>query len=202
MSEETATPEGEAPTPTPEASPPEDQSVPYERFAQVNKKAKEAADRAKQLEKQMADLQAQMEERESAGLPELERERKRAEQLEKRIQDAEKRADEAEQRVQRTQRERWVAAAAQAQNFADPSDASAFVNLDDIEDEKDAERAVKRLAGQKKHLLKAEEPVLPGRVLENGRAPEEGPKDGINLDAEARLVADNLKQFLANRQKV
>jgi hypothetical protein len=199
MAEESATAE-ETETTTEATKPPEDQSVPYERFQQVNKKAKDAADRAKALEKQMADLKAQMDERESAGLPELERERKRAEALEKRIADAEKRAEDAERSVQRGQRERWVTAAAQAQNFADPSDASAFVNLDDIEDEKDAERAVKRLAGQKKHLLKAEEPTLPGRVLKDGRPNNNGDRRaGIDPLADAQVLADGLKQFASKQ---
>jgi hypothetical protein len=173
-----------------------EESVPYERFAQANKKAKEAAERAKGLEKQMADLQAQIEEREQAGLPELERLRKDMEKAQKRAEEAEAKAAEADQRVARTQKERWIASAAQAQNFADPSDAAAFLNLDDIDDEKDAERAVKRLAGQKAHLLKGEEPKLPGRVLQNGQ-PAKAPaqQQGVDVLAEAEMLAQGLKQF-------
>lgn len=194
MSEETVTPPPETGTP-PAAEKPHEETVAYERFQQANKKAKEAADRAKALERQMAELQHQMEERESAGLPELERERKRAEQLEKRAAEAEKRAEESEQRVVRSQRERWVTVAAQTQNFADPSDASAFLDLDSIEDEKDAERAVKRLAGSKKHLLKSTDPVLPGRVLSDGRpvAPVDpaSPADADRAAAESFLAQIN-----------
>jgi hypothetical protein len=176
----------------------DDQRVPYERFQQANNKAKEAAERAKALERDLADLRAQIEERETAGLPELERERKRAEQLEKRAAEAEKRAEETERNLARSQRERWVTAAASAQNFADPSDASAFVNLDDIEDEKDAERAVKRLAASKKHLVKDEDPKLPGRVLADGRrtAATTTTAGGIDPAAEADQLAQSLKQFL------
>jgi hypothetical protein len=173
----------------------DDQRVPYERFQQANKKAKEASERSKALEKDLAELRAQMEERETAGLPELERERKRAEQLEKRAAEAEKRAQDTETRLARTQRERWITAA--AKDFQDPEDASAFVNLDEIEDEKDAERAVKQLAKRKPHLLKAEERQLPGRVLQNGQraASERGPVSNIDLSEEARMLSEGLKRF-------
>jgi len=202
MSEETAAAETENTTTTTEVVEMTEQSVPYERFQKVNAKAKEAAQKTSALEKQIADLKSQMDERESAGLPELDRERKRAEQLEKRAAEADQRATDAEARILKSERKGWVTAAAQAQNFADPSDAAAFVSLDDIEDEKDAERAVKRLAGQKKHLLKAEEPTLPGRVLQNGRAATaDTPKPGqIDAIGEAEMLADGLKQFLRDRQ--
>jgi hypothetical protein len=168
----------------------EEQRVPYERFQQANKKAKDAAERAKALEKDLADLRAQFEEREQAGLPELERLKKDMERAQKRADEAEQRAADADARVQRTQRERWITAA--AKDFADPADAVAFLNLDEIEDEKDAERAVKRLAGQKKHLLKAEEPKLPGKVLKGGRpATEEGADD----DPMVQVLSEGLRQF-------
>jgi hypothetical protein len=180
----------------------EEQRVPYERFAQANKKAKEAADRATTLQKQMDDLVARLEERDQAGLPELERERKRAEALEKRIADAEKRADEADSRVQRETRKSLVLAAASKAGFDDPSDATRFpeiVNLDDIEDPDQAERAVKKLAKAKPRLLKDEGPNLPGRVLENGRTTDTAAKrQGGEVDqqqAEAQSIASELAKF-------
>lgn len=146
-----------------------EETVPYERFAQVNRKAKEAGEAQKAAEKQLADLRAQLEERETAGLPELDQMRKRLEAAERRAEESERKATEAEAHVARSRKERWITAAAAAQNFADPSDAAAFLSLDDIDDEKDAERAVKRLAAAKKHLIKPEERKLPGRVLEGGQ---------------------------------
>ncbi len=172
----------------------DEQRVPYERFQKANQRAKEAAQKTAQLEKSLTELRAQMEERDNAGLPELEKERKRADQLEKRAAEAEAKAEEAGMAILRSRRQSWVTAAAQAQNFADPSDASAFVNLDDIEDEKDAERAVKRLAGQKKHLLKAEEPVLPGRVLQNGQ-----PSAASDANPKAGLGQELMNQFFSRR---
>ena len=191
MTEEAATPE------TTEQE--TDKTVPYERFTKVNQQAKEAKAQTAELQKQIADLKAQMDERETAGLPELERERKRAEQLEKRAAEAEAKATEADSKLARSQKERWVTAA--AKDFADPADAVAFVDLDAIEDEKDAERAVKRLAGQKKHLLKADEPVLPGRVLQNGQQPQRTSAGGIDPTAEAESLANSLQSFLEKRQK-
>lgn len=190
MSDDTTSVTAEETTDTAEAA--EDQRVPYERFQKANTQAKEAKAKAAQLEKDFAALKAQMEERETAGLPELERERKRAEQLEKRAAEAEAKAAEADGKFARSQKERWVTAA--AKDFADPADAVAFLNLDEIEDERDAERAVKRLAGQKRHLLKADEPVLPGRVLQGGKA-----KAGEDEDPKAGLGAELLNQFFSGR---
>jgi hypothetical protein len=199
MTEEGTTPD-EGTTPAePEAK--TEQTVPYERFQQANTKAKEAATRAAALEKDMKELKAAMEERENAGLPELERERKRAEQLEKRIADAEARAEAADAKLARTTKASLVRAA--AKDFTDPDDAVAFVNLDDIEDEKDAERAVKDLAKRKKHLLRAEEPTLPGRVLEGGRqVPTNGKgENGLNQQlAEAQALSDELKKFVGGQR--
>lgn len=198
MSEETTTPEGEATTPTPEQK--HEETVAYERFQKVNQKAKAEAERAKTLERELSDIRAQLEERESAGLPELERMKKEMERIQKRAEEAEAKATEADSMLARSQKERWVTAAAASQNFADPSDASAFLKLDDIEDERDAERAVKRLAGQKKHLLKSEEPQIPGRVLQNGQATSTTKTGGINPTEEAQMLADNLKSFLKKRE--
>lgn len=169
-----------------------------ERLNKESGKRKEAEQRAKQAEQDMAGLRAQMEEREQQGLPELDQLKKRLEQAEKRAEDAEKAKQDADIRLVRGQKERWVTGAAQEQNFADPTDASAFVNLDEIEDEKDAERAVKRLASQKKHLLKGEEKVLPGKVLADGR--KAAPASAVNQPAEAEGLAAALKQFTNNWQ--
>jgi len=189
-------------TPT-EAAPRAEESVPYERFAKVNQQARESKAAAQAAQKQIDDLRRQMEERESAGLPELDQAKKRLEAAEKRAEDAERRATETEQKLIRTSRERLVTAAAREAGFADPSDASAFLDLDAIEDEKDAERAVKRLAQQKKHLLKSDDPKLPGKVLENGRpaaAPGSLQVGGGTEQADrewAEQVAPHLKKMIS-----
>lgn len=194
MAEETEAPPAEG-TPPVEGEPKTEQTVPYERFQQANQKAKDAATAQKALERKVADLTAAMEERENAGLPELDRMRKDLERAAKRAEEAEARADATDKQLQRSAKERWVIAA--AKDFADPSDAAAFVNFDDIEDAKDAERAVKKLAQTKKHLLKAEEQVLPGRVLQDGRPAAPTAANGAAQQAlvEAQMLADGLKQF-------
>lgn len=165
-------------------------------------KRKEAEKRASELEKKLADLTARLDEREAAGLPELERERKRAEQLEKRIQEAEQRAEQSERAVQRTQRERWIAAAAARENFVDPDDAARYLDIDDVEDADQAERAVKRLAKSKQHLVKPEDSGQPqiGRVLEGGKTTtkQRGAGSGIDPEGEATMIADALKKFVRN----
>ena len=179
----------------------EDQRVPYERFQKANAKAKEATQKLAAMEKTVAELQAQMEERENAGLPELEQMKKRLEQAEKRAEAAEQAKQQADTLLVTSQRERLVTAAAKDQNFADPSDASAFLNLDEIEDEKDAERAVKRLAAKKPHLLKGEDKVLPGKVLADGRkADATQPVSAIDSNAEAESLRAALAQFQNNWQ--
>lgn len=192
MAEETATVEATEETKTPE----EEQRVPYERFQQANKKAKEAADRAAALEKDLNDLRSRMEERDAEGLPERERERKRAEQLEQRIKDAEARAEQSEKLVARTQRERWLETAAQDADFRRPGYAVKLIDdIDAIESKEDAERAVKRLVKADPDLVKPEDSPQPqiGRVLEarNGSKAQ----GGVDLSSEAEMLAEGLKRF-------
>lgn len=198
MSDDTTAAKAEDTTPA-ATEPKHEETVPYERLQAATKKAKAEAEARKAADAKVAELTAQMEQRESAGLPELERLKKDMERAQKRADEAEAKAAEADAKLARSTKERWVTAA--AKDFADPADAVAFVNLEEIEDEKDAERAVKRLAGQKKHLLKGEDPQLPGRVLQNGQAATSTVKNGgIDPNAEAEMLADSLKDFLKKRQ--
>lgn len=177
----------------------EDQRVPYERFQQANTKAREASEKAAKLEKDLAKLQRQMEEREEQGLPELDQLKKRLDAAEKQRQEAESRAEQAEKDRERSRKERWVLQAAAEANFADPDDATRFVDLDEIDDTDSAARAVKQLAKKKGHLVKAEETQLPGKVLDNGQRTENGkPASNIDLSAEAQAVAEGLKQFASS----
>ena len=195
MTEEAAAPAAETATTTTTTTVEEDQRVPYERFDKVNKKAKEAAERATALEKQMADLKAQLDERESAGLPELEQTRKRLEQAEKRAAAAEKAAEERDHAVKLSRAERLVISA--AKDFQDPEDATRFVGLADIEDADQAERAVKRIAKAKPHLLKAEDAKIPGKVLKDGRAVTAATADPLRAADEeaARAMLDEINRM-------
>ena len=198
---EAATTPPEATETETETKPPEeDQRVPYERFQKANTQAKEAKAEAAQTRRELEELRAKLEEKESAGLPELERERKAREKLEKQLQEAEAEREKALQQATNVQRENWVAAAAAQLNFHEPDDASRFVDLSEIETKADAERAVKDVAKRKKHLVKDEDTKLPGQVLKNGeRSKDDTPRSAIDASAEAEEVGAALKQFLANR---
>jgi hypothetical protein len=175
---------------------PAEQTVPYERFQQANAKAKAEAEARKASDKKIADLTAALEERENAGLPELERMKKDLERERKQREIAEQERDTDRAALARSKKERWVRAA--AKDFTDPDDAVAFLNLDDLEDERDAERAVKQLAKTKKHLLKGDEPQLPGRVLQNGQPAQNGARTDPALD-EAYMLSNALKDFVAKQ---
>jgi hypothetical protein len=108
----------------------------------------------------------------------------RFQQVNKQAREASDKAKAAEKRVA-------------SQNFIDPDDATRYVDLDNIEDTDAAERAVKQVAKKKQHLLKSEEPTLPGRVLQNGQTVAQDGKAKSNIDpnAEAAMLAEGLRQF-------
>jgi len=196
MSEEDPTVTTTEETTTTSVTEADENRIPYERFEKVNKQAKDAKAAAVAAEKRLVELTQRLEEREAAGMPELEQLKKRLEQTEKRAQEAEKSAEEKEQQVAQSRAERLVVSA--AKNFVDADDAVRFVDLSEIETVEDAERAVKRVAKAKPHLLKGPDKPLPGRVLENGRAVAPTVPGGGMLDreAEANVIADGLKPFL------
>lgn len=170
-----------------------------ERLNKESDKRKAAEKRAQEHEKELKSIKAQMEEREQQGLPELDQMKKRLEAAEKRAEEADNRAKEFEAQATNTRREQWVSTAAAGQNFIDPDDAVRYVDLSEIESADEAERAVKRVAKAKAHLLRDEDPQIPGRVLENGRTAPTAKKGNIDLDDEAQMISANLKQFLQNR---
>jgi beta-glucosidase-like glycosyl hydrolase len=185
-------------TPAAEGEPDVEKQAFLERLNKESGKRKEAQERADKLEKDLADMRAQLEQHEQLGLPEIDRMKNELDKAAKRAEEAEKRAQEFEQQATNTKRERWIIAAANSQNFIDPDDAVRYVELKDIESSEDAERAVKRVAKAKEHLLKKDTAPLPGRVLENGRTVAPA-NDGINLTEEAQIISDELKKFLKAR---
>lgn len=165
-----------------------------DRLDKESSKRKDAEKRASDLEKRLADLERDAEERATAGLPDLERERKARELAEKRATDAEKAKEEADKSVALSKAERLIVAA--AKDFVDPEDAIRFVDLSEIEDADHAERAVKRVAKAKKHLLKPEEPAIPGVVLRNGQTAKPGESTASQAAIqEAEMLAAGLSQF-------
>jgi len=189
----------ETPPETPPAEKVDDeQHVPYERFKKANTQAKEAKTRAEALERQVAELTQRVEDRESAGLPELEQLKKRLEQAEKAREAAEAKAEQVEAKATTAQRRSLVVSAASDAGFKYPNVVANLdeIDLDAIEDEDAAVRAVKRAAKKYPDLLKGDDPKLPGRVLENGKpAPAATVRGGIDANAEAQSLAAGLKQF-------
>jgi len=163
-----------------------ERTVPYDRFQQVNEKAKT-------LSAQIDELKAWKDEQEAKNLSDLER-------VTKAREEAEQRAQQAEQRAVSLERGGWVTSAAAAASFDDPSDALAFVDLNEIESERDAKRAVKELAERKPKLLRDKDAVPPmvGRVLQEGRAVDATKQNG-DVDPKEALGA-GIFDFLSGRQ--
>jgi hypothetical protein len=119
--------------------------VPYARFEEVVKARQKAEERLKEIEDRLT-------EHEDRNKTETERERAARER-------AEQRAVELENQVTGLQKGSWVRAAAASLDFHDPEDAVAFLRdrLAGFEDESDAKRAVRNLAKDRAHLVKAKE---------------------------------------------
>lgn len=185
------------PAKAPEKEPEHEQTVPYERFQKANQTAKQAKDEAKALRDELAGLREQVE-LNGAGASEVEQMKVRLKRAEEKAQQAEEARLASEEKVLNADKQRWITSAASTANFADPSDASAFLDLTEIESPKDAERAIKRLASSKKYLVKQEERQLPGKVLEGGKAvtQQDGrPPVGIDPMKDANAIVEGLVQF-------
>lgn len=131
-------------------------TVPYERFQEVNRAAKAAKD-------ELSQLKGRLDELDNRDQSELQRERKKREQFERE-------AGELSQRLTQTERQGWLREAARDLKFDDPDDATAFINVANVEDPDDAVSAVKDLAKRKPKLLRSESPPAEiGQVVRNGQ---------------------------------
>lgn len=171
-----------------------------DRLGKESQKRKAAEQQAKDTAARLAELEKAMEDRESAGLPELELVKKDLERAQKRAEEAEQRATEQDRRIERSRRERMVSSAASEAKVKYPDLLVKDVDLDSIESEADATRAVKGAVKKYPDLVQSERPDLPGRVLENGRTTSTVPGTAKDpgLD-EAEIVASELQKFLASR---
>lgn len=169
----------------PVTQPKEPQTVPYDRFAQVNQQAKDA-------QKQLKEMQDRLQELEDRDKSELERERSQRER-------AQQEKTDLEQRLVSLERGQWVRAAAQAAKFVDVDDAVAHLDLAGIESERDAKKAVEKLAERKQHLVR-QEPQRPeiGQVLKGGQPPTD--TQGDPKDYKAGLAAELAESLFARRQ--
>lgn len=175
MSEQTA--------PTPPAAPaeqPEARTVPYDRFQQVNQQARE-------YKQQLEELGGRLQELEERDKSELERERSKREKTEQQN-------NELAQRLERLEKSSWVRAAALDAKFDDPDDATAFINLGEIENAQDAEKAVKALAKRKPRLLRDESPAPQiGQVVQNGQPVTNGQPQQPEIDPNAAALLEQVK---------
>ncbi len=118
----------------------------------------EEAAKRKAAERELAELRSVVEELRDRDKPDLERLAKDLEREQKRREDAEKQMQELTAARERDQKAAWLASAAAKANFHDPDAATVFANLDEIEDAKSAEAAVKRLAKERSYLVKTDAP--------------------------------------------
>lgn len=140
-------------------------------------------------ERDLRDMQARLEELETKDQSELERERKARAK-------AEQERQEFAQKVEQLEKGSWVRDAAAAANFHNPSAAASFLDLSEIEDAADAQRAIRDLAKREQYLVKPEETPRPqvGQVLKDGqkvepKTPQEAAalqqREMVERDAEA-----------------
>jgi hypothetical protein len=201
----------EAPVEEPKVPAVEDEDERDARLREMRKHKKASDDRAKTLQRELEDLKAQMEDRDSANLPELERERKAREKLERQLEEIAGERDQVRAEAQRVRAEGWIAAAARDANFEDPEDAILRINAGEVESIEDAAREVKRLAKAKPRLVKQDEPRLPGQVLKDGQRPSAsqttpgvsapGSAFGvISTEEEANAIGEALQAFRKTRQ--
>lgn len=125
-------------------------------------------DAQKKAERELADLREKIIQFEDRDKSDLERAQERATRAETQLQ-------QLSQKVTSLEKGAWVRSAAAEFNFHDPEDA--VVNLNDqlggFEDQREARRAVERLAKAKQHLTRQEKkdsrPSI-GQVLANGQS--------------------------------
>lgn len=190
METEATTSETEAATEAAQTTTEAAETTDVEKQAFLERLNKESAKR-KDSERENKELRERLEALESKDQSELERERKAREK-------AEQERQQFASRVESLEKGGWVRDAAAAANFHNPSAAASFLDLSEIDSQRDAERAVKDLAKREQYLVKAEDDTPPkiGQVLKDGK-PADGqrPKGGIDPMADAQVIADGLRQF-------
>lgn len=200
MSDQTAPADAEQTAPEAGSAAEDDRRVPYDRFEKVNKDARDA-------KKRLAELERQLEERESAGLPELERERKAREKAEQRLTEYEQRIEQFERETTQLRKQDWVKEAAREANFHNPGAAARLLDLDGVESQEDAARAVKRLAKADGWLVKPTEPERPqigqvfGRDAGGNGDRQQGPVPGdVNDPTFKREMGRDMLKVLRGEQ--
>jgi hypothetical protein len=157
MADEDPTGTVDVPKDAPQDDPPKDDRPPENHEAEWKRKAQRA-------EREKRDLQERLEALEQKDQSELERERKARERAEQENQSL-------ASKVEQLEKGSWVRDAAAAADFHNPSAAASFLDLSEIEDAADAQRAIKDLAKREGYLVKPAEEPKPqvGQVLKDGQ---------------------------------
>lgn len=141
----------------------------------------------KQFEQQLAQLLEEKEQRELAEKSELERAQDAVAKLEAALN-----TEKLERAIQ--ERKAAVQAVASKLGFADPEDASAFLNLKEL-DTDEAETAVAELAAKKPHLLKKEGPTAVGADSSQAGSA------AVNDDDPQTIIGKGLASIIGERTK-
>lgn len=151
-------------TTTTVVTPEPERTVPYDRFKAVNDKLAEATRKAEEAAQKAQEL-------EDRDKTELEQVRSKLEKAEARNAELEGEVGNLSGKLTRNERSGWVRDAASKANFIDPADALGRVNLDEVETEAEAQKAVKTIADNAKHLLASDKPDPPqvGQVIRAGQ---------------------------------
>lgn len=189
MSETTTTTDGDVDETTRQSD-----RVPYARYEAANRKLADEKKRAAELEDRLEALEAK-------DKSDVERLTKELEKVTKRAAEAEGRATELEQARERDGKAALVSAAAQNLKFHNPALAAKILDLDDIEDAKTAEAAVKALVKEQPYLVQNDPPErqrlkqvgVDGTVIDE-KARE---RDGLVTEEEQRQMwGEELKKHL------
>ena len=133
----------------------------------------------KRAEKELADLREKILEFEDRDKTELQRAQERATRAETQL-------GELSSRITAMEKGAWVRSAAAEFNFHDPEDAVVNLSgmLGEFEDQREARRAVEKLAKTKSHLIREDKPADKpriGQVLNNGQ-PQTNPQQVAQMN--------------------
>lgn len=178
MADETTTPDET----TDESSSRQSDRVPYARYQAANEKLAAEKKRAAELEDRLEAL----EQRDKTDVERLTRDLEKAQ---KRAAEHEARATELEQARARDSKSALVANAAAKLKFHDPELAARIVDLEDIEDSRAAEAAVKQIAKERPYLVQRDDDQTRQRLKRvgvDGQVVEEDDSKGMVTEEEQK----------------
>lgn len=160
---------------------PQERTIPYARFKEVNDRLADERRSRSELEERMS----QLEDRDKTDVERLTRELEKAQ---KKAVEADERATALEAAREKDAKVSLIAAAAAKLKFHDPTLASQIVNLDEIDDAKAAEAAVKAIAKERPYLVQQDDPTKARlqRVGVSGDVVDESKEKGLVTEDELK----------------